>query len=183
MLDTTGAFHWCNTQVIPLTLSPSQSPTLLPSNPLTFSPSHPFNISHSDPQSLEQCSLSHEEVVRRNFHNHVIVGVIADKESSVLGLRNLVMPLRASNIKTSDLLDVVILGDPAYIRWVMETILGHLARLARNEWKLLSNFTRVYFLPGSVLTRSLKPSVIYVVQLLVCLCVVFLYLSLVCWVL
>ena len=88
-------------------------------------------------------------MVRRNFHNHVIVGVIADKESSVLGLKNLVMPLRASNIKTSDLLDVVILGDPAYIRCVMEKIPG----LARKEWKLLCNFTRVFFLPGSVLTR------------------------------
>ena len=39
------------------------------------------------------------QVSKKNFRNHVIVGVIADKDSSVLGLKNLIMPLRASNIR------------------------------------------------------------------------------------
>jgi hypothetical protein len=62
--------------------------------------------------------------------------VIAGKDSPTLGLKNLVMPLRASNIRHADLMDVVILGDPEYIV---------------REWKLLRNFARVHFFPGSVL--------------------------------
>ena len=46
-----------------------------------------------------QVTLFGEQVIKKNFRNHVIVGVIADKESSVLGLKNLIMPLRASNIR------------------------------------------------------------------------------------
>ena len=44
-------------------------------------------------------NLIHDQVSKKNFRNHVIVGVIADKDSSVLGLKNLIMPLRASNIR------------------------------------------------------------------------------------
>ena len=44
-------------------------------------------------------NLIRDQVSKKNFRNHVIVGVIADKDSSVLGLKNLIMPLRASNIR------------------------------------------------------------------------------------
>ena len=44
-------------------------------------------------------NFTHDQVSKKNFRNHVIVGVIADKDSSVLGLKNLIMPLRASNIR------------------------------------------------------------------------------------
>ena len=66
----------------------------------------------------------------RNFHikaeearptlscsqDHVIVAVFADGDSPLIGLRNLVMPLRASNIAYTDLLQVVIVGDPDYLK-------------------------------------------------------------------
>jgi potassium large conductance calcium-activated channel subfamily M alpha protein 1 len=46
----------------------------------------------------------------------VIVAVFADDSSPLIGLRNLVMPLRASNIHYGELLHVVIVGDPVYLR-------------------------------------------------------------------
>lgn len=88
-------------------------------------------------QALHVCTLTAEGAARKNFHNHIIVGVIADKDSSTLGLKNLIMPLRASNIRYNDLMEVVILGDPEYIA---------------KEWKLLRNFCKLYFFSGSVLT-------------------------------
>ena len=46
----------------------------------------------------------------------MIVAVFADGDSPLIGLRNLVMPLRASNIAYTDLLQVVIVGDPDYLK-------------------------------------------------------------------
>ena len=89
MLDTTGAFHWCPNQTLErCTLDGDQ----VGGNNFTLS-SH-FLI-HFSPK----VTLFGEQVIKKNFRNHVIVGVIADKESSVLGLKNLIMPLRASNIR------------------------------------------------------------------------------------
>ena len=44
------------------------------------------------------------------------MAVFADGDSPLIGLRNLVMPLRASNIAYTDLLQVVIVGDPDYLK-------------------------------------------------------------------
>ena len=80
MLDTTGAFHWCPNQTLErCTLDGEQVERKLTTLPLV--------------------NLIHDQVSKKNFRNHVIVGVIADKDSSVLGLKNLIMPLRASNIR------------------------------------------------------------------------------------
>ncbi len=49
------------------------------------------------------------------LQDHVIVAVFADVDSPLVGLRNLVMPLRASNIRYSDLLQVVIVGNAEYL--------------------------------------------------------------------
>ena len=46
----------------------------------------------------------------------MIVAVFAEKDSPLIGLRNLVMPIRASNIHYNDLLHVVILGDAEYLK-------------------------------------------------------------------
>ena len=56
-------------------------------------------------------------LVKSSHHqDHVIVAVFADGDSPLIGLRNLVMPLRASNIAYTDLLQVVIVGDPDYLK-------------------------------------------------------------------
>ena len=50
------------------------------------------------------------------FQDHVIVAVFAEPDSPLIGLRNLIMPIRASNIHYNDLLHVVIIGDADYLK-------------------------------------------------------------------
>lgn len=70
--------------------------------------------------------------------NHVIVCLFADATSPLIGLRNLVMPLRASNFHFNELKHVVIVGNLDYIR---------------REWKTLQNFPKVVILPVSTNTK------------------------------
>jgi potassium large conductance calcium-activated channel subfamily M alpha protein 1 len=44
------------------------------------------------------------------------VAVFAEEDSPLIGLRNLVMPIRASNIHYNDLLHVVIVGNGDYLK-------------------------------------------------------------------
>jgi potassium large conductance calcium-activated channel subfamily M alpha member 1 len=60
--------------------------------------------------------------------NHVVVCVFADAHSALIGLRNLIMPLRASNFECDELKHVIIVGDKDYIR---------------KEWKSLCNFPKI----------------------------------------
>ena len=68
------------------------------------------------------------------FNNHVIVCIFADPDSPVLGLRNFVLPLRASNYHYEELKPIVFIGDA--------TFLG-------KEWKSICNFPKLYILPVS----------------------------------
>jgi len=63
--------------------------------------------------------------------NHVVVCLFADAHSALIGLRNLIMPLRASNFEYDELRQVVIVGDKDYIR---------------KEWRSLSNFPKITIL-------------------------------------
>ena len=67
-------------------------------------------------------------LVLPSFSNHVVVCLFADAHSPLIGLRNLVMPLRASNFLLSELKHVVIVGDKEYIA---------------KEWKGLCNFCKI----------------------------------------
>ena len=49
------------------------------------------------------------------LNSHVVVCLFAYCDSPLIGLRNLVMPLRASNIPYSELRQVVILGSKEFI--------------------------------------------------------------------
>ena len=51
-----------------------------------------------------------------DFQDHIIVAVFADDDSPLIGLRNLVMPIRASNIAYNELLHVVIVGNVDYLK-------------------------------------------------------------------
>ena len=64
--------------------------------------------------------------------NHVVVCLFADANSPLIGLRNLVMPLRASNFLNNELKPVIVVGDFEYIR---------------KEWKSLTNFPKISVLP------------------------------------
>ena len=65
--------------------------------------------------SLMSCVINVQLFVNL-LQDHVIVAVFAEKDSPLIGLRNLVMPIRASNIHYNDLLHVVILGDAEYLK-------------------------------------------------------------------
>lgn len=66
--------------------------------------------------------------------NHVVVCLFADSSSPLIGLRNLVMPLRASNFHFNELKHVIIVGNMDYLR---------------REWKTLQNFPKVHILAVS----------------------------------
>lgn len=66
--------------------------------------------------------------------NHVVVCLFADANSPLIGLRNLVMPLRASNFHYKELKHVVIVGNLDYLK---------------REWKTLQNFPKLTILPVS----------------------------------
>ena len=67
--------------------------------------------------------------------DHVVVCLFANAASPLFGLRNLIMPLRASNYEYDELKFVVIIGDKDYIR---------------KEWKSLRNFPKISILNVSV---------------------------------
>lgn len=75
------------------------------------------------------------------LNGHVVVCLFADPDSPLIGLRNLVMPLRASNFHYHELKHVVIVGSVEYIR---------------REWKMLQNLPKI-----SVLNVSLSCLTIY----------------------
>ena len=77
----------------------------------------------------------------------MIIAVFADPDSALIGLRNLVMPLRASNLTYNELIQVVIVGDVDYIkRELIELLLLCLIKL------------RVFHQNESCLPCSLLPS-------------------------
>lgn len=73
------------------------------------------------------------------LNGHVVVCLFADPDSPLIGLRNLVMPLRASNFHYHELKHVVIVGSVDYIR---------------REWKMLQNLPKISVLNGSPLSRA-----------------------------
>ena len=69
------------------------------------------------------------------LNGHVVVCLFADPDSPLIGLRNLVMPLRASNFHYHELKHVVILGSVEYLR---------------REWKTLQNLPKISILHVSL---------------------------------
>ena len=69
------------------------------------------------------------------LNGHVVVCLFADPDSPLIGLRNLVMPLRASNFHYHELKHVVIVGAMEYLR---------------REWDTLRNFPKISVLDVSI---------------------------------
>lgn len=78
------------------------------------------------------------------LNGHVVVCLFADPDSPLIGLRNLVMPLRASNFHYHELKHVVIVGSVEYIR---------------REWKMLQNLPKISVLNVSDILESIKQSI------------------------
>ncbi|CAG5082524.1 Oidioi.mRNA.OKI2018_I69.PAR.g10148.t1.cds [Oikopleura dioica] len=94
----------------------------------------------SKPRRLSESTLTKEQCAQLNLQGHIVVclpGVGAD--TPLLGLRNFVMPLRASNFHYHELKTIVLLGDVKYIQ---------------KEWETLTCFPKLLVLPGSPLSRT-----------------------------
>ena len=59
--------------------------------------------------------VSRQEAEEAKFSGHIVLAIFAEEDSTSLGLRNLVMPLRASNIPYNELRHVVILGNHSFL--------------------------------------------------------------------
>ncbi|XP_071748421.1 calcium-activated potassium channel slowpoke isoform X16 [Lepeophtheirus salmonis] len=90
-------------------------------------------------RSIEDCILDRNQAAMTVLNGHVVVCLFADPDSPLIGLRNLVMPLRASNFHYHELKHVVIVGSVDYIR---------------REWKTLQNLPKISVLNGSPLSRA-----------------------------
>lgn len=66
---------------------------------------------------------------------HVVVCIFGDVKSALIGLRNFVMPLRASNFHYHELKHIVFVGSLEYLK---------------REWETLHNFPKVSILPVNI---------------------------------
>jgi len=90
-------------------------------------------------RSIDECILDRNQAAMTVLNGHVVVCLFAHSDSPLIGLRNLVMPLRASNFHFHELKHVVIVGAVDYIK---------------REWKTLQNLPKISVLNGSPLSRA-----------------------------
>lgn len=91
------------------------------------------------PTQFENVLLTREDAVNIVFSHHILVCVFNEEDAPLLGLRPLVIPLRASNLLQSELKKIVFLGNKEYMA---------------REWHQLCNFEDVFVLPGSPFCRA-----------------------------
>jgi len=90
-------------------------------------------------RNFDECVMTRQEATVTMLSGHVIVAIFADEDSPLLGLRNLLMPLRASNLSYNDLKHVVILGNLVFLK---------------REWYLLKNLPKISLMEGSPMSRA-----------------------------
>ncbi|XP_026209834.1 calcium-activated potassium channel subunit alpha-1a isoform X6 [Anabas testudineus] len=90
-------------------------------------------------KDIEKVILTRSEASMTVLSGHVVVCIFGDGTSALVGLRNLVMPLRASNFHYHELKPIVFVGSLDYLR---------------REWETLHNFPKVSILPGTPLSRA-----------------------------
>ncbi|CAF3689883.1 unnamed protein product [Adineta steineri] len=82
--------------------------------------------------------FAHEETMPSKhplyFRDHIIVCLHADDTSPTIGVRNFVLPLRASSFRRHELPTIIFVTDLCYIQ---------------REWDMLSTFPDIYILNGS----------------------------------
>ncbi|XP_029934156.1 calcium-activated potassium channel subunit alpha-1-like isoform X2 [Myripristis murdjan] len=90
-------------------------------------------------KDIEKVILTRSEAAMTVLSGHVVVCIFGDVKSALIGLRNLVMPLRASNFHYHELKPIVFVGSLEYLK---------------REWETLHNFPKVSILPGTPLSRA-----------------------------
>jgi len=83
--------------------------------------------------------MNRAEASEKQFRNHVVVLILNARYSPPLGLRGLVLPLRASNFHARELKKIVILGDGDYLM---------------REWEDICYFPDIDVVPGSPYSRA-----------------------------
>lgn len=86
----------------------------------------------TEEQDIDECILDGTQ--KHEFSNHVIVCTFADKASPLIGLRNFVLPLRASNYFYEELKPIIFIGNKDFLV---------------KEWKSIHNFPKLYVLDVS----------------------------------
>ena len=109
--DSTGMFHW--------TPSRSLEECILVS---------PDSLMFKHGGSAAFIFQDRNQAAMTVLNGHVVVCLFADPDSPLIGLRNLVMPLRASNFHFHELKHVVIVGSIEYIK---------------REWKTLQSLPKI----------------------------------------
>ncbi|XP_041671144.1 calcium-activated potassium channel subunit alpha-1-like isoform X1 [Cheilinus undulatus] len=90
-------------------------------------------------RDIEKVILTRSEAAMTVLSGHVVVCIFGDAKSALIGLRNFVMPLRASNFHYHELKHIVFVGSLEYFK---------------REWETLHNFPKVSILPGTPLSRA-----------------------------
>ncbi|XP_072342195.1 calcium-activated potassium channel subunit alpha-1-like [Scyliorhinus torazame] len=91
------------------------------------------------PKGITQVTLNRAMASRLRLTKHVIVCIFSEPHCPGIGLRNFIMPLRASSFTYDELKSIVIVGSLQYID---------------QDWSTISNFPKVFILPGSPLCRA-----------------------------
>lgn len=128
--DSTGMFHWCPSKEIEkvILVSGTVPPLRRRSDQVcsgSLTPPPPPHLSSLQTRSEASMTV---------LSGHVVVCIFGDVTSALVGLRNLVMPLRASNFHFHELKHIVFVGSLEYLR---------------REWETLHNFPKVSILPVS----------------------------------
>ncbi|XP_076799538.1 calcium-activated potassium channel subunit alpha-1-like isoform X3 [Clavelina lepadiformis] len=90
-------------------------------------------------RDLNKSLLSRDRAAMTVLSGHIVLCIFGDGKSPLLGLRNFVMPLRASNFHYHELKQIILLGDLEFIS---------------REWDTVCNFPKLSVLPGSPLSRA-----------------------------
>ncbi|XP_031416656.1 calcium-activated potassium channel subunit alpha-1-like isoform X5 [Clupea harengus] len=90
-------------------------------------------------KDIERVILTRSEAAMTVLSGHVVVCIFGCVKSALVGLRNLVMPLRASNFHYHELKPIVFVGSLEYLK---------------REWETLHNFPKISILPGTPLSRA-----------------------------
>ncbi|KAM4526713.1 calcium-activated potassium channel subunit alpha-1a-like isoform 7-T7 [Fundulus diaphanus] len=133
--------------------SPNSSPKITRHDPLLITGSEQIesmdeNIKKYDStgmfhwspsKDIEKVVLTRSEAAMTVLSGHVVVCIFGDVKSALIGLRNFVMPLRASNFHYHELKHIVFVGSLEYLK---------------REWETLHNFPKLSILPGTPLSRA-----------------------------
>ncbi|XP_055331309.1 calcium-activated potassium channel slo-1-like isoform X2 [Paramacrobiotus metropolitanus] len=90
-------------------------------------------------RTMGSATVNRKKAATATFKRHIVVCVLSQEKSQIIGLSSFIFPLRSSVIPAKELLDIVVLGDPKFLE---------------KEWKYLYNLPGIYIVKGTALNRS-----------------------------